>query len=557
MQRVENQGTIAGRSRRVVALSVAVLVATGCKSSGDHREDADREVYELVESRRAKLSLGDRHFSIEPSPTSLRQRILRGEASGAEAITLVQALEIAAENSREYQDEKERLYLAALDLTLERWNFALQKGGTLSAAVDDTDRETGTATGDEAQTASAGANFSLSKLLGTGALIVGDIGLNLVRDLTSSDSWNPVGDVGLTITQPLLRGFGSLVVKEPLTQAERDLVYAVRSFERFRRTFAFDVAQRYYEQLQRLDAVENQETNFENLKKLSERNAELAKAGRLSDIEAGQARQNELRSGNQLLEAREQLERNNDEFKIFLGLPTQAPLVLDPNELVALAQQDLREIALDENFATAFALDHRLDHLNVVDQQADAERHALVAEDALRAGLLLTAKYDNRSPSGRPAHLSNDDSVWSLTAALDLPIERLPERNVYRATLIDRDAAVRTAELSGDRIRADLRDSLRLIRTRREGWEIQLAAVALAERRIESTELSLEAGRASTRDLLEAQESLLAAQNAATSALIDYTLAKLGLYLDMELLRVDENGIAVDELPVLENGAGP
>jgi outer membrane protein TolC len=525
----------------LAALAPVIAGATSCKSASEYRHEADREVYELVEARRADLHLGDPLFTIEPDPNSLRQKLLRGEATGLEPISLVECLAIAAENSRAYQTQKEELYIAALDLTLERWNFALQTGGTLSAAVG--------GIGDEAELASAGGDFSFSKLLGSGATIVGDIGLNLVRGLSFGDDWDPLGNLNLKITQPLLRGFGTEVVMEPLTQAERDLVYAVRSFERFRRTFAFDVAQRYYEHLQRLDAVANQETNFANLTALSARNVELAKAGRLSVIEAGQARQNELRSGNQLLEAREGLERNRDDFKLFLGLPTQAPLVLDPGELTSLASQDLADIELNEGVAAAFALAHRLDHQNVVDAQTDADRHVKVAADALRAQLDLSAEYHELAIDNESKPFDFDLSAWSVRADLKLPIERLPERNAYRQSIIAREAAVRDTDESTDQIRADLRDSMRLIETRKEAWEIQLDAVDLAKRRIESAQLSMDAGRASTRDLLEAQESLLAAQNAATSALIDYTLAKLGLYLDLELLRVDERGITADPLP--------
>jgi hypothetical protein len=52
--------------------------------------------------------------------------------------------------------------------------------------------------------------------------------------------------------------------------------------------------------------------------------------------------------------------------------------------------------------------------------------------------------------------------------------------------------------------------------------------------------------RADTRDLLEAQASLLEAQNAVTSALIEYTLARLNLFLDMELLFLEPTGIRLD-----------
>ena len=52
-----------------------------------------------------------------------------------------------------------------------------------------------------------------------------------------------------------------------------------------------------------------------------ERNEELAKAGRLSDIDVGQALQDELSSKNALLGARERLSNQEDDFELFLGLP--------------------------------------------------------------------------------------------------------------------------------------------------------------------------------------------------------------------------------------------
>jgi len=64
---------------------------------------------------------------------------------------------------------------------------------------------------------------------------------------------------------------------------------------------------------------------------------------------------------------------------------------------------------------------------------------------------------------------------------------------------------------------------------------------------VESARLSLDAGRADTRDLLEAEESLLSASNAATGALVDWVLARMSAYLDMERLQVDEGGILLLE----------
>ena len=59
--------------------------------------------------------------------------------------------------------------------------------------------------------------------------------------IANGDGWDAVSDFSVSWTQPLLRGSAREVVLEPLTQAERNLVYSVRNFERFRRTFALPV----------------------------------------------------------------------------------------------------------------------------------------------------------------------------------------------------------------------------------------------------------------------------------------------------------------------------
>jgi len=529
------------RSIRVLLLSAALLPAllAGCLSSEQLREQADADVRSLVESRRARLALGDGSFTIATAPDSLRQRLLRGETAGTPPLDLVACLEIAAENSREYQRRKEDLYLTALDLTLERWRFGVQPDAVAAGAVD--------GVGEEATDAAGSARFSLQRLLGTGALLAGDIGLNLARVLTTGDGWSPVADLGGSITQPLLAGSSRAIVEEPLTQAERNLVYSVRTFERFRRTFSVDVATRFYRLLQTADSVVNQELNYNSLVDLSERNAELARAGRIPDIDVGQARQDELRSKNSLLEAQEDYSNQLDAFKLFLGLPIETAIEFAPGVLAELSQAGLAAIELDEQRALDHALANRLDYLNTVEQREDSERKVHVAADALRAGLTLGASARATSEEGEPFDFDFKETTWSLAAALDLPIDQLPGRNNYREALIAFDVATRNAELAADTIRADLREQLRSLESRRLSYDIQVNASGLAERRIESARLKLEAGRADTRSLLEAERALLDAQNSVTSALVEYTLTRLNLYRDLELLRVDENGISVDE----------
>jgi outer membrane protein TolC len=526
--------------RTLARLTLAALIGLGagaCKSAAEWAQQADRDVYDLVQARRAELFDTAEPFSIEPPADSLRLRLTAAEQPQRVTLTLVDCLRVAAESNRPYQDRREALFRAALDLTLERYLVGWRPRVGGGAFVD--------GQGDTADGASGFLRPEVRRVLGTGAEIVTGVGLDLFRVLSTGDGWDLASSLSLAITQPLLRGAGSHIVYESLTQAERDLVYEVRAFERFRRTLAVDVSGRYYRLLQQIDVVANEEQNFRNLETLSERNRALAEAGRLTVIQADQASQNELRASNRLLVARSRLETDLDNFKLFLGLPIEFELELDPLEMARLAEALDDSADLEPEFVVAYARAERLDFRTSLERVEDAARRVRVAGDALRMGLDLQVAAGASSEPGKPLRYDFDDARWSAGLLIDLPVGRLPQRNAYRSALIFAQATQRSAEQFSDQIAADLREALRAARTTLESYHIQRSAEDLASRRVESTQLNLLAGRADTRDILEAQESLVEAQNASTRALIDYALARLALFRDMELIRVDETGLYI------------
>jgi outer membrane protein TolC len=519
------------------ALACAALAA-GCLTSEEQREDADREVYAILDQRRAELLENPEQFTVDPPEDSLRQRILRGEPVSTQDLGLLECLEISAENNRDYQTQRENLYLVALALTFERWNFSVQTEGEFGAAYR---RFIG-----GTEEVRADGTLTLSKLLGSGAFIVGDIGLDLFKSLGSGNPWNVISNASLSITQPLMRGYGRKIVEEPLTQAERDVVYAVRDYERFRRTFAVTVASQLYRVLQSVNEIDNERANVDNLSKLVERNEAWEQAGRISDVDVDQARQQELSSSNRLVVLEQNYLSTIDDFNFFLGLPVEIRTSIDPDELVALEEALSIQIEITQEDAVQVALEQRLDYQTAVDRVADAKRKVHIAADALRAALDVGADINLISVTDEPLNIDGDAVTGGVNLDLELPLNRLPERNTYRTSLITLQRAVRSQEALADSIAADVRADLRDVKATRETYYFQQDAVALAERRVVSASLRQSAGRATTRDVLESQAALLEAQNVATAALISHRLAQLQLILDMEALRVDERGIALE-----------
>jgi len=519
-------------------LAFLPLLAAGCMSPEEYKAEADEEVYALVDARREALFRREPGFNIEASPGSLRQRILDGELEAVEGLGLVDALEIAAENSRDFQTRKESLYRAALDLTLEKWRFSNNWSLGGDAGLN--------GTADEADTAEVEGDLGMSRLLGTGANIVGAIGASLLRFVNTGDGWDAVTDISLSVTQPLLRGAARTVVLEPLTQSERNLVYEVRSFERFRRTFAVDVVSNYYDILVTMDRIQNEEANLERVRLTYKRQQSTFEAGRGLAIDVDEAQQQLLSSENRLIDLRASLGRQLDTFKISLGLPVSLPLSLSREELETLRQVRSEDVLdLDPEKVVELGLERRLDLLNTRDSVVDAARRVVITEDALRAGLDLSASVSTSSQDGQPVSFRSEDIPWSIGLSLDLPIDNLPDRNVYRRALIDLESRRRSAEQEADSVARDLLAGVREARSTR-GYEIQLLSVELNQRRLESAELGYQAGRVDPFDLLRAQADLLSAQNSASSSLVNFALARLGVYRDLELLELTPEGILVD-----------
>ena len=133
--------------------------------------------------------------------------------------------------------------------------------------------------------------------------------------------------------------------------------------------------------------------------------------------------------------------------------------------------------------------------------------------------------------------------MYSATVSSDLPWERTAERNAYRGSYITLEQATRSVQDLEDKIKLSIRGALRTLAQTRETFVIQSRAVQLALRRVTSTDLFLEAGRAEIRDVLEAQEALVQAQDSLTAALVNYRIAELELQRDMGVLEVNERGL--------------
>jgi len=337
----------------------------------------------------------------------------------------------------------------------------------------------------------------------------------------------------LSGTIPLQRGAG-VVNLEPLIRAERELVYEVRQFEDFRRTFAVQVATQYFRLLALQSSIANRRFNYVVLENLTEQTQALYAAGRLNFLNVQRAQQSQLSAENSLIDSEDAYAASLDNFKVLIGMPIEEEL-----EVVSV-QLDVDVPDFEED-APELALKYRLDLQTQRDRIEDAQRAAQVARNGLLPDLDLSARGSLRNEADEPAHQIDDDSAqYSVALNMDWPIDRLRERNLYRRALIALERAQRNFVQVRDNIIADVREAVRNIRSAQATLQIQQRAVELAQRRLEFSTESLVQGRATdSREVVEAQQSLLSAQDQFDRARAELQIQVLTFLRDTGILRVD------------------
>jgi outer membrane protein TolC len=538
------------RFLKLISCLIAVVLLAGC-TARHYRRSADKEVYNIIQQKQAAALGQTNAFGIEtpyshrkPAEISSREIIDDRMREAKQTLTLPDALRIALENNRQYQLRKENLYLAALALTRERFAYVPQffAGTTVTGERS--------ASGDESIRVANRLGFDT--LFKTGGRVSLDLANDLLRFYTGGRGESAVSTIGLTLSQPLLRGAGAKIAAENLTQAERNVIYEIRGFSYFQDTFAFDIVATYFRLVQQQDTVKNQYNNFLSRVSLRERAVALS-FDRLASFQADLAAQEELTARNSYILAVERYRESLDQFKITLGLPVGYEIRLDENSLADLEAIGLLPVPVTDERSFAIALERRPDLLNEIDAFEDSKRRILVAADRLKPDLLLFANASLQSEGQTDyARFDLDDYRLRGGVSLDLPLNRKLERNSYRSSIIAFERQLRTLALFLDDLKGDLRRDLRTLEQSRQSYEIQVRAKALADRRVESSELSLQAGRIQVRDVVDAQTARVQAYNAATAALVDYHLTRMRLLLDLGILKTGEEKFWLDagDLPM-------
>ncbi|MBO5437847.1 MAG: TolC family protein, partial [Thermoguttaceae bacterium] len=227
--------------------------------------------------------------------------------------------------------------------------------------------------------------------------------------------------------------------------------------------------------------------------------------------------------------------------------------LLDMSMLQARARLDavvLTPVEIDEMHALDVARENRLDWMNARTALVDRWRKIEIAANALKSDVTVTANVQSGLEN------SHKNSTLSLGLSVDTPVDRRTERNNYVETLISYDRARREYLHYEDSVHKNIRTLVRQVQVAQLNFELRRISVFVAMNRVDQANLQLlqppkpnqtsQFGDSFARDLIDALNSLLSAQNTFVESWIGFETCRMGIEISLGIFQLDGAGVWVD-----------
>jgi outer membrane protein TolC len=331
-------------------------------------------------------------------------------------------------------------------------------------------------------------------------------------------------DTTLSVTQPLLRGFGPSVARRSLTSAEVRREDAARLQTLTEQQVAVDVAAAYYRVVSQEALVEVAKQSVIRARRLREASEAKLDAGLVSQLDALRSQQLVTQSEMQLFDAQSAIEDARDQLSFLLGRRDSEPFAVDAN--IPKPSSDPIDVAN----ATRLALANRLDLQSRVAASHDADNQIRFAKNQLLPQVDVNFALTRRetSPTFKDS-FALDGYRFATFLTIAMPVDRTTQQVEYQTAVLNRDRARRDAETLerqiADNVKQMVRERDRLIRNVAAAEN----SVELSKREVDVAQLRYENGLSNNLDVVTAEAGLLQAEGRRIQALADTAVAAVRL----------------------------
>jgi outer membrane protein TolC len=440
---------------------------------------------------------------------------LRAQATGV--LTVAQAVDEALAKNDRLVNQRDTTEQADLGVRLARNDFQPKVVPNILGSFGQTDVSSQTYRVDLTQRFTTGTEVRLGVGTAT-AQIPGQPGV------PGGDIRFYNADTTLTLSQPLLKGFGRNVARRSLTSAELRRADAERQQTMAEQQVAVEVVAAYYRVVASESFVSVARQSLDRSRKLRDASEAKLDAGLVSQLDVLRAQQLVSQAEMQLFDAQSATEDARDQLLFLMGRAAG-------ERFEVLHEIPAPETSpMDVDNAIAIALATRLDLQGRAADSADADRYVSYARNQLLPQVDVNLALTRRQTTDTFARSFGLDGFQFATFfTIAMPVDRTAQLIDFQNAVIDRDRRKRdlaTLERQvADDVRRSIRERDRLLRN-------VIAAetnVAISRREVEVAQLRYERGLSNNLDVVTAESGLLMAESRRIQALADSAVARLRL----------------------------
>jgi outer membrane protein TolC len=331
-------------------------------------------------------------------------------------------------------------------------------------------------------------------------------------------------DTTLTVSQPLLRGFGRSVARRSLTSAEMRRVDADRAQAMAEQQVAIDVATAYYRVVSQQAFVAVAKQSLDRARKLRDASEAKLDAGIVSQLDVLRAQQLVSQAETQLFDAQSGIDDARDQLAQLLGRDPSASFDVQTQIPVAESQ------SIDVDRATHVALQNRLDLQSRTAERAEADQQLRFTRNQLLPQVDVNLALTRRLPADTFAQSFGLDGYRFATFfTIAMPVDRTSQQVAFQTALLDRERRARELTTLERQIASDVRRTVREHDRLLRGIIAADTGIDIGRREVEVAQLRYERGLSNNLDVVSAESNLLGAESRRIQALADAAVARLRL----------------------------
>jgi outer membrane protein TolC/Tfp pilus assembly protein PilF len=339
--------------------------------------------------------------------------------------------------------------------------------------------------------------------------------------------------IGLSVTQPLLKNFGSKVVNANIHIAKEDQEIAEQTYRQTLMEVIFNGVQAYLDQQLAQEKHKARQESVQLAEEILTDNKRQFELGQMAETEVLEAQAGLAQRRSSELVARQDVSTAENAMRQLLLLSVaQNRLGLEVIDELAEVKPYKSDVTKSLRLAFEKQPEYLARKIKIAREgiRVDYAENQMLPKLDLKAGITMNG-FGKTTTNSLNTALHDEYNTWNIGAEFSIPIGGMKSKSEFSAARFREKQALLDLHAIEVAITNNIDVSVRMIDNAYNQWRQSRLVVESRAQLMEKERNSLQAGKSNSRLILEREESLIEAKDMALDKNVAFQKALLGVYL--------------------------